>query len=125
MLGDLLDVEGRPAAAAHRPAARPEDVDAHGQAAFARRLEDRPIAPLAEQLAGAAQEQHMRKAAIAGAPADLLHGELAVLIGNDDGRLEPRLAGVPPGPLVLVGGKRFSAAELVVLLALPGRREGV
>src|SRR5262245_37285238 len=67
----------------------------------------------------------MRKAPVAGTAADLLHRELGVLVGNNDRRLEPRLALVPPFELVLVGGKRHGRAELVVLLALPRGRERV
>src|ERR671926_234939 len=72
MLGDLLDIERRPAGIGHRSPARAEHMHADGQAGLDRGLEDRPIAPLAEQLAGSAQEQHMRKALVAGAAADLL-----------------------------------------------------
>ena len=46
-------------------------MNADGKAGFDRRLEDRPVAALAEKLAGAAQEQDVGETAIAGAFADL------------------------------------------------------
>ena len=100
-------------------------MNADGKAGLDRRLEDRPVAALAEKLAGAAQEQDVGETAIAGAFANLDAGQFAVLIGNDDGGLEPRIAPVPAFELILVGGKRHGGAELVVLLALPGRRKRI
>src|SRR5262245_64800791 len=89
------------------------------KAGFDRRFEDRPIAPLAEKLAGAAQEQHVREAAIARAFANLGAGHFAVLIGNDDRCLEPWIAPVPAFELVLVGRESHGGAEMVVVFALP------
>ena len=67
----------------------------------------------------------MGEAAIAGALADFGARRLAVLVGHDDRGLEPRIAPVPALELVLVGGERHGGAELVVLVALPGRRERI
>ncbi len=100
-------------------------MDADRQAGLDRRLEDRPIAPLAQKLAGAAQEQHVREAPVAGTLANFLHGKLGVLVRDHHRRLEPRLPPVPALELVLVGGERHGGAELVVLLALPGGRERI
>src|SRR6266852_3293109 len=100
-------------------------MNADRQTGFDRRLEDRPISSLAQKLAGAAQEQNMGKAAIAGALANLQAGQLAILVRDDDRRLEPRIASVPTFQLVFIGSKRHRGAELIVLLALSGGRERV
>src|SRR5262245_55182063 len=42
VLGNLLDIERRPAGVAHGTAARAEDVNADRKAGFDRRFEDRP-----------------------------------------------------------------------------------
>src|SRR5262249_40634369 len=125
VLGNLLDIERRPAGVAHGAAARAEDVNADRKAGFDRRLEDRPITPLAEKLASAAQKQNVREAAIARALPNLRAGHFAILIGNDDRGLEPWIAPVPAFELVVVGGERHGGAELVVLLALPRGRERI
>ncbi len=125
VLGDLLDVERGPAGIAHGPAARAEHVHPDRQTRLDRGLEDRPVAALAQKLAGAAQEQHVREAAVAGALADLLHRQLGILIGDHHRRLQPWLTLVPALELILVARERHGGAELVVLLALSSRRERV
>src|SRR5262249_45703239 len=77
------------------------------------------------ELAGAALEQHVGETAVAGAPLDFDDRRPGVLIGHDNRGEEPRVARVPAVELEFVGGERHGSRELVVLVALPGRRKRV
>src|SRR5690348_17632299 len=67
----------------------------------------------------------MGEAAVAGALADFLPRRVRILIRHDQRRLEPWIKRVPMIELILVGGKCQGGGELVVLLALPGRRQRI
>src|SRR5262249_46114228 len=67
----------------------------------------------------------MREAFVAGAAADLGPRGFAILVRHDHGGEEPTVAPMPAVELELVRGRCHGDAELVVLVALPGRRERV
>src|SRR5262249_37673766 len=125
MLGSLLNVERGPAGIAHGTAAEPEDMDPDRESGFDRGFEDRPIAALAQKVARSAEKQHMRKAAVAGALANFHACELGVLVWDDHGCFETRVASVPAVQLIFIGGKGHRRTELIVLLALPTGRERI
>ncbi len=125
VLGHLLDVERRPAGIADGAPAVAEHMDADRQTRFACGFVDRPVAAAAHQLAGAGEHQHLGKAAVAGAAADFLARSIRVLVRHDQRRLEPRVARVPAIDLELVGGESQRRAVVIVLLALPRRRQRV
>ncbi len=65
VLGRLLDIERRPAAIGHCPAAVAERMDTDREPGFHGRLVDRPIALAAMGFGATAQHQHLHEIAVA------------------------------------------------------------
>src|SRR6516164_6428151 len=100
-------------------------MDADRQPRLDGGLVDRPIALAPERLTGAAQQQDLGKAAVAGATADFARGGLRVLIGDDDRRLEALVAPRKALELAFIAREGERRGKLGVLLALAGRCQGV
>ena len=100
-------------------------MHADRQARLAGRLVDRPVAAAAHQVRGAGEHQHVGEAAVARAAADFFARGVRIFVRHDQRSLEPRIERVPMIDLELVGGERQRGGELVVLLALPRRRQRI
>src|SRR5439155_8920503 len=79
---------------------------------------DGPIAALAERLGRAAEQQHLSKITISGAPLDLVRSAGTILVVHEHGRLEPRLLAGPFRSLPVVHRAAVSMREFAILQAL-------
>ena len=117
----VLDIVGGPAAAGYRRAAEAEGMDRQTAGRpRPRRVVDRPVAALAHRLGRAVQHEDLDIVFLAGAALDLAHRRRGVLIGDDDGGLEPGLLAGPEGDLPVVDGAAIGVRKVEVLQALAG-----
>src|SRR3984885_3569335 len=109
----------RPAGARDGTTAIAEGMDGYGKSGFGGGLIDRPIAAIAERLAGAREHQHLDEILVSGPFANFSCGNIRRFIGHDDRCLEAAILRRPLRDLPLVGRGAERGAELGIRHALP------
>src|SRR5260370_18562027 len=85
-----------------------------------RRLINRPVAALTERPDVAAQEQHLDKILVAGAPADFSGRGRSILVGDYDGAFQAAVLAGPFRDLPVIDRGSQRRAQILVANALPG-----
>src|ERR1700676_4135357 len=120
MAAHLLDIKTRPAGGCDRIAPKTEGVNADRKPRLFRGLVDRPVAPLAQRLDVAAQEQYLDKVLVAGAFPDFGGRRRAAPIGDHDGTLKARVLAGPFFDLPVVDRRADRRTQIMIADALPG-----
>src|ERR1700733_6104016 len=109
----------RPAGARDGTTAIAEGMDGYGKSGFGGGLVDRPIAAVAEGLAGAREHQHLDKILVSGPFANFSGGKTPRFIGPADRGLEAAILRRPFRDLPLVGRGAQRRTKLGIRHALP------
>src|SRR3954454_12806692 len=112
----LLGIKRRPAAAGRGVAAIAAAMDAERQPEFLCLFVDRPVAMPAERLVGARRDVDLHIAADSRATLDLGNGNLSVVLPDQDGGFQPRVAVAPLRQLPLVDRALDRRTEVEILL---------
>src|SRR4051812_7302128 len=108
----LLGIERWPAAAGRRVPTIPADMDSERQAERLGSFVNRPVAVAAERLVGARRDVDLHIAPGFGAALDLGQGGRRVILPDQDGGLQPRVAVAPMRQLPVVDGALDRGAEV-------------